>query len=55
MWEGNLIIILVTNKVNLKNANPKKIRDQLQMLFDKEYINVINLCIRISPLRREIS
>lgn len=54
VWERNhLIIILVTNKVDLKNANPEKVKDQLQILLNIEYINVIKISVKLNPILKK--
>ncbi|XP_072757177.1 translation factor GUF1 homolog, mitochondrial [Anoplolepis gracilipes] len=45
--ERNLVIIPVINKVDLKNANPEKVKDQLQTLFNVEYIDVIKISAKL--------
>ncbi|XP_029175193.1 translation factor GUF1 homolog, mitochondrial [Nylanderia fulva] len=45
--EKNLVIIPVINKVDLKNANPERVRDQLQTLFDAEDIDVIKISAKL--------
>ncbi|XP_025271361.1 translation factor GUF1 homolog, mitochondrial [Camponotus floridanus] len=45
--EKDLVIIPVINKVDLKNANPEKVKDQLQMLFDIEDIDVIKISAKL--------
>ncbi|KAM0726430.1 Translation factor GUF1-like protein, mitochondrial [Formica fusca] len=45
--DKNLVIIPVINKVDLKNANPEKVKDQLQILFDVEHIDVIKISAKL--------
>lgn len=47
----DLVIIPVLNKVDLKNANPKKVEEQLHCLFEMEpetILRVINIYISIN-------
>lgn len=39
----NLIIVPVLNKVDLKNANPEKVEEQLRVLFDIEPETVLRV------------
>ncbi|XP_018342475.1 PREDICTED: translation factor GUF1 homolog, mitochondrial [Trachymyrmex septentrionalis] len=45
--EKNLVIIPVINKVDLKNANPEKVKEQLQMLLDVDHIDVIKISAKL--------
>lgn len=45
--EKNLVIIPVINKVDLKNAKPEKIKEQLQMLLDLEHVDVIKISAKL--------
>lgn len=45
--EKDLVIIPVINKVDLKNANPEKVQDQLRMLFGTDNINVIKISAKL--------
>lgn len=45
--EKDLVIIPVINKVDLKNANPEKVKDQLQTLFDVQDIDVIKISAKL--------
>ncbi|XP_032665892.1 translation factor GUF1 homolog, mitochondrial isoform X2 [Odontomachus brunneus] len=45
--ERQLVIIPVINKVDLKNANPEKVQDQLQALFGMDDIDVIKISAKL--------
>lgn len=45
--EKDLVIIPVINKVDLKNANPDKVQDQLRALFDVDSIDVIKISAKL--------
>lgn len=44
--EKNLVIIPVINKVDLKNANPEKVKEQLQMLLEED-LDVIKISAKL--------
>lgn len=41
--KNNLVIIPVINKIDLKNANPEKVMDELQMLFNIKKSEVLKI------------
>lgn len=45
--ERDLVIIPVINKVDLKNADPEKVKEQLRALFDTEDIDVIKISAKL--------
>ncbi|XP_011173386.1 translation factor GUF1 homolog, mitochondrial [Solenopsis invicta] len=45
--EKNLVIIPVINKVDLKNAKPEKVKEQLQMLLDVEHVDIIKISAKL--------
>lgn len=45
--DKNLVIIPVINKVDLKNANPEKVKEQLQALLDMENLDVIKTSAKL--------
>ncbi|XP_018403650.1 PREDICTED: translation factor GUF1 homolog, mitochondrial isoform X2 [Cyphomyrmex costatus] len=45
--ENNLVIIPVINKVDLKNANPEKVKEQLQMLLELDNIDIIKISAKL--------
>ncbi|XP_011704432.1 PREDICTED: translation factor GUF1 homolog, mitochondrial [Wasmannia auropunctata] len=45
--EKDLVIIPVINKVDLKNANPEKVKEQLQTLLDVEHVDVIKISAKL--------
>lgn len=45
--ERNLVIIPVINKVDLKNANPEKVKEQLQILLEIEHVDVIKISAKL--------
>ncbi|XP_011865158.1 PREDICTED: translation factor GUF1 homolog, mitochondrial [Vollenhovia emeryi] len=45
--EKNLAIIPVINKVDLKNANPERVKEQLQTLLDVEHVDVIKISAKL--------
>lgn len=45
--ERQLVIVPVINKVDLKNANPEKVQDQLRTLFGVDDIDVIKISAKL--------
>lgn len=45
--EKNLVIIPVINKIDLKNANPEKVQNQIQALFDVKDLDVIKISAKL--------
>lgn len=45
--EKKLVIIPVINKVDLKNAKPEKIKEQLQTLLEVEHVDVIKISAKL--------
>lgn len=43
----NLVIIPVINKIDLKNANPERVMDQLKMLFDIEKSKILKISAKL--------
>lgn len=45
--EKGLIIIPVINKIDLKNAKPEKVEDQLRILFNTDHIDAIKISAKL--------
>lgn len=45
--DRNLEIIPVINKIDLKNANPEKVEEQLKMLFDRDDIDIVKVSAKL--------
>ena len=47
-FANDLVVIPVLNKIDLPNANPERVKDQLQNLFDMEKVKLaINMnCVK---------
>lgn len=45
-FTNDLTIIPVLNKIDLKNANPERVCQQLHSLFDLDPKNILKVCIR---------